>query len=108
MSNVTITDTVQFEEIINSLENSYNKIKDVAKNENKNKEQINGNDIWVGNAQNAMYNKYTILSNNFEKVDYSLRVYIKFLKKTLEDYELENKYISKNIDSIADNLDVNS
>ena len=108
MNNITITDSAQFEEVINSLEISYNVIKEILKKEIDNKERINKTDAWSGPAQEAMYDKYVKLSNNFEPIDYSLKLYIVFLKKTLEDYKRIEEEINKNIDILQDNLDVNS
>lgn len=107
-SRIVITDSGQFEEVINSLEDSYNKIKDIFSKEKSNKEEINGTDTWTGSAQEAMYGKYEQLSENFEPIEYSLEVYIKFLRKTLEDYIRVEEEISNNIDQIANELDVNS
>jgi hypothetical protein len=46
------------------------------------------------------------LSGNFGPILYSLDLYIKFLKKTLEDYTLAEKEIDKNVDGVAQALDV--
>lgn len=107
-SNIVITDSGKFEEIINSLEKSYNKLTEIFSNEDNNKEVINGTDVWTSGAQQALYNKYVLLSNSFKQIDYSLDIYIKFLKKTLEDYKMIENEINKNIDIISNELDVNS
>jgi hypothetical protein len=103
-----ITDLAQFEEIIQSLENSYSKIKDIFVKENENKELINSTDTWTGRAQSAMYEKYTKLSSNFSPIEYSIKLYILFLKKTLDEYEKINEEIGKNLDILENELDVNS
>ena len=108
MNNITITDSDKFAEVITSLENSYNKLVEIKENENINKETINATDVWTGNAQKSMYDKFDELINTYEKVDYSLDIYIKFLKKTLEDYKLINDEISKNIDKVENELNINS
>jgi len=108
MNNIVITDSEQFEEVIRSLELSFQNIKDIFTNELINIEEINGTDVWTGNAQTAMYDQFSLLSNNFEPIEYSLEVYINFLKKTLEDYRRVDEEISKNIDLISGKLDVNS
>ena len=108
MNKVIITDSIQFQEVINSLEESYNKIKDLFANQRKNAEEINGTDTWTGTASEVTYGKYKQLTENFEPIEYSLELYIKFLKKTLEDYTLAEKEINRNIDDIAQSLDVNS
>ena len=107
-NSIVITDSGQFEEVINSLEDSYNKLVDIFANEKNNKEEINETDTWTGNASQAMYGKYQALSENFTPIEYSLSVYIKFLKKTLEDYKRVEEEISTNIDMISEQLDVNS
>lgn len=108
MNSITITDSDKFEEVITSLESSYNKLKDIKENEKVNKEVINETDVWTGNAQKSMYNKFDELINIYEQVNYSLDIYIKFLKKTLEDYKLLNEEISRNIEKVENELNINS
>lgn len=108
MNSITITDSDKFAEVITSLEASYNKLKEIKENEKINKEVINATDVWTGDAQKAMYNKFGELINTYEQVDYSLEVYIKFLKKTLEDYKRLNEEISRNVDKVENELNINS
>ena len=108
MNNITITDSEKFAEVITSLENSYNKLREIKENENINKEVIDETDVWTSNAQKSMYNKFDELVNIYEQVDYSLDIYIKFLKKTLEDYTLINEEISRNIEKVENELNINS
>lgn len=103
---VVITNSAQFQEVIDSLEQSYNKLKDLFANQNKNKEHINGTETWTGATAQVMYDKYNQLSQNFGPIEYSLELYIKFLKKTLEDYTLMEQEVDKNIDAVAQELDV--
>ena len=107
-SGILITSYEQFEQVIQTIEGSYNKIKDIFSKEKNNKEVINKTEVWTGKAQEAMYDKYAMLAENFEPITYSLNVYIKFLKKTLEDYKKADQAISDNINKIAENLNVNS
>ena len=106
-NNIVITDSTQFEEIINALETSYNNLVNIFTNEQINIELINETDTWTSEAQKALYGKYTTLSGNYEKIQYSLEVYIKFLKKTLEDYKLADERINDNIEKIENELNVN-
>jgi hypothetical protein len=108
MNNITITDSDKFAKVITSLENSYNKLREIKENENINKEVIDETDVWTSNAQKSMYNKFDELVNIYEQVDYSLDIYIKFLKKTLEDYTLINEEISRNIEKVENELNINS
>ena len=108
MNNIVITNSGEFEDVITSLETSYSKIQDIFTSENNNKELINGTDTWTGRAQKAMYEKYTKLSDNFDPIEYSLKLYIVFLKKTIEEYKKVEEEIGKNIDILGNELDVNS
>ena len=108
MNGIVITDSGQFEEVITSIEDSYNKLKDIFAKEKNNKEEINETDTWTGNASQAMYGKYVELTENFTPIEYSLSVYIKFLKKTLEDYKRVEQEISNNLEVVAEQLNVNS
>lgn len=103
---LVITDSNRFEEVINSLEVSYKKIKDIIQNENKQAELINETEIWSGPCASSMYNKYRELNGNYELIDYSLDIYIRFLKKTLNDYKRIDEEISKNIENMETTLDV--
>ena len=103
---VVITDSAQFQEVINSLEESFKKIQDLFGNQRKNAEEINETDTWTGATAQAVYAKYIKLSENFGPILYSLDLYIKFLKKTLEDYTLAEKEINMNVDAVAQALDV--
>lgn len=106
MNKVVITDSAQFQEVINSLETSYNKLKDVFANQKKNAEEINSTDTWSGAAAGVMYNKYKLLTDNFSPIENSLEIYIKFLKKTLEDYTRLEQEITRNMEEMASNMDV--
>ncbi len=103
---VVITNSAQFQEVINSLEESFKKIEELFGNQKRNAEEINGTDTWTGATAEAVYEKYMKLSENFGPILYSLDLYIKFLKKTLEDYTLAEQEIDKNIDGVAQALDV--
>lgn len=105
---IEITDTEQFEEVINSFEKSFHTIKDLFGNQKNNAEKINGTDVWTGATAEVMYKKYKLLSDNFGPIEYSLELYIKFLKKTLEDYKRITQEIERNIDDMAQSLDVES
>lgn len=103
-----ITNSALFEEVVISLENSLSKIKDIFARQNKNKEIINGTDSWTGKAQSVLSSKYELLSQNFGPIEYSIDLYIKFLRKTLEDYKMADAAITKNMEEMASNMDVNS
>lgn len=103
-----ITNSAAFEAVVVSLENSLVKLTDVFENQNKNKDSINQTDSWTGQAQGALSEKYELLSRNFGPIEYSIDLYTKFLRKTLEDYKLAEQAIMKNMEELASKMDVNS
>ena len=105
---ITIKDSNKFQEIINLLENALKRVQNVIDSENKNVELINETDVWSGPSARSMYRKYRELNSNYVLIDYSLDLYVRFLKKTLEDYRRIEAEISKNTDEMASNLDVNA
>ena len=108
MNQVTIKETEEFREIINIIEKSYHKIMDICDHQRKNAEEINETDTWTGEAARAMYEYYTILNSNYDHIEYSLDLYIQFMRKSLEDYIRLNEEFNRNIDDISESLDVNS
>ena len=105
---IVIRNSEEFQEVINSMEQSLVRLIDISKNQEKNAERINETDVWSGATAKSMYEKYKMLNNNYPQVLDSLNIYIKFLKKTLEDYRRLVEEQEKNIDEMASNLDVNS
>ncbi len=108
MNNIRITNFGEFQNVINSLEISVKKIHDIFASEVKNSKEIDGTDTWNGNAQKALHTKYVELMKNFPPIEYSLDLYVKFLKKTLEDYTRLVQELDRNTNEMANSLDVNS
>lgn len=108
MDKVVITDSNAFQEVITSFESSKEVLKELFQRQNNNVERINETDAWSGAASKAMYGKYKELNSNYNHISYSLDLYIKFLKKTLEDYTRLEEEINKNMENVAHSLDVNS
>ena len=108
MNNIVITNSSEFQKIIDSLESSKNTITDLFDREKENVKNVNETDTWTGLSATAFYNKYVELNNNYDNITNSLDVYIRFLKKTLNDYTRLEKEINNNIDNVASSLDVNS
>ena len=104
--NLKIVSFAEFSEAIDELTEEYIKLKDIFRNQKKNAEKINETDTWTGEAQRAMYAKYMELNSNYDPIEYSLEVFIKFLIKTRDDYTLISKAIEKNIEDFAETLDV--
>ncbi len=106
--NLKIKNFSEFEEAVKELTDSYLKLKDLFANQKRNAEKVNQTDVWTGASQDAMYNKYKMLNDNYDPIEYSLELYIKFLNKSKEDYLLINQAIAKNVDEFEKSLDVNS
>ena len=105
---IVITDSALFQEVIDSLEGSKKRLTDAFLRQTNNVERINETDAWTGITARKMYEKYNELNNNYASIEYSLELFIKFLKKTLEDYTRIEEELGKNMENIASSLDVNS
>ena len=68
--------------------------------------RINETDTWSGKTAKVMYEKYKMLNDNYSHIEYSLELYIKFLKKSLEDYIRLNAEFTNNMEETAEALDV--
>lgn len=108
MSNVVITNSSEFEQIINNLEHSFIKINDIYADEEKRIEIINKTNIWTSKTQETLYDKLQLLSKNYAPIEEATRIYIKFLRETLADYKRFERTTDQNILQNTDNLDVNS
>ena len=108
MNRIVITDSAQFEEVISTFEQVLPRIKDIFANEVRNMEEINATSTWSGDTQEVIYNKYKMLSNNFNPIEDSLQLYINFMKKTLSDYKSMEAHIDRSAIENSIELDVNS
>lgn len=108
MNKIVITNSMQFEEVINTFEQVLTRVKDIFENEKKNAEEISGTSTWTCMTQEVIYSKYKLLSNNFDPIEESLQLYINFMKKTLEDYKAIEAHIEKNAEVSNVQLSVNS
>ena len=107
-SDMVITSMTDFEAIIDEFENSCNVIRNIIDNEQKNCNKLTGTGVWQGKAADSIIEKYALLNSNYEQIDYSLQIYTGFLRKTAEDYKLLLEEQDKNIEAMANSLDVNS
>ena len=107
MSKVVITDTNRFESIIGDLENTLPTIEDVFASQNNNYRTIDGTDVWKGETQEVISNKYDDLTKNYEPICDSLRNYIKFLKITVSNYKNYENTVNKTIENNETELNVN-
>ena len=108
MSMITITNSQEFESIINKIEKSSLRIESLFNEEGKTFENINETDIWTGKAQGIIYNKYKDLEKNFAPIEETLQIYVAFLRNTLDSYKQLEENIMKNTETNENNLDVNS
>lgn len=107
MSNIVIENTDDFEQIIRNLENTLPDIEFIFNYVDKSIENINGNELWYGKAQETFCNKYKEFRENYTIVNESFENYIKFLKIVVSNYKKALKQINNNIENNSDNLNVN-
>ena len=105
---IVITDSAKFQEAIDKIDGAKKRLTDAFLRQSKNAERINETKVWTGITAKKMYEKYSELNNNYASIEYSLELYVKFLKKTLEDYTLLNQMLTNNMENMADSLNVNS
>lgn len=108
MSMITITNSEKFEAIINKIEQSSLRISALFSEEGKIFENINATDIWTGKAQKVVYNKYKDLEKNFAPIEETLKIYVAFLKNTLDSYKRHEENVINNTEINEFNLDINS
>ena len=105
---IRINDSGKFESIIGNIEQSANKIAEIFERANTNMEKINGTDTWSGPTQEECYNKYKELSGNYGNINKSLTTYVNFLRQTISDYIKTEHALGSDINTNANNFDVNS
>ena len=108
MNQITITDSAQFEDVIKTFEQTLFKIQDIFANERRNIEEINGTSTWTSETQKVIYEKFKLLEKNFSPIEQSLKIYINFMKKTLQDYKNIEAHIDRSAQESSVQLDVNS
>ena len=108
MNRIEITDNAQFRAIIREMKESAKKISDIFDRETHDYEIINATDTWTGRSQEATYNQLKKLSLNYDPIRYSLALYIRFLEKTIDDYELMEKAINDNAEEFSEELNINT
>lgn len=65
------------------------------------------NEIWSGNTNEAMYNRFIEFEKFFPKMNVSLANFTKFLRITNENYLNAENTINNDIDKNIENLNVN-
>ncbi len=107
MNRIEISDNAQFKEIIQEMKDSSKKISDIFDRETQDYEKINGTDTWTSRSQRATYDQLKKLSHNYDPIRYSLALYIRFLEKTIDDYEKLEQAINDNAEEFNEELKVN-
>ena len=105
---ITITDAQKFEEIINRMEATLQKLTDTFERDKVNTRRIDKTDVWTGKSQEALCEKHRELEKNYAPIERSIRIYIKFLKKVLADYIALDQRINSRAEQQSVELDVNS
>ncbi len=109
MNQIVIKDSAKFEEVINNIEKELPSIQNTFQSQRRNSEDMSGTDVWKGQAQEKLYEKYKQLEQNFTPIEKTISIYVRFLRKTLEDYKMLEQNLNARIDEYSGNqLDVNS
>ena len=109
MNKITITDTAKFEEVINNIEAILPSIQNTFQSQRRNSEGMAGGSTWKGQSQEKLYEKYKTLETNFAPIEETIGIYIRFLRKTLEDYKALEESLNAKVDEYSGNqMDVNS
>ncbi len=108
MNDIVITNFNDFEKSISVFKESLDKIEEIFDKQDKTVEQINSTEIWTGQIQKTIYNKYIELHENYELIEDALSTYIRFMQKVLSDYKKLEETIDKNASDNAVQLDINS
>ena len=108
MSNdVVITDTNEFERIVNELEKTLPDFEDTFSLQDKNFSMIDGTDNYRGMTQEVISEKYRAVKNNYQSINEALINYVKFLKITIRKYKEYEQKMNEAIDKNVEELNVN-
>ena len=107
LSNITITNSLEFEQIIKNLKESLDRMKDCFNSETNLMKKIDNTEIWTGEVQSIVYSKYMEISKCYDPVVESLSIYIKFLETVINNYKNEESAINRSVENNLENLDVN-
>jgi phage-related protein len=107
--NLKITKINDFDDVINNINGSINRIRNLFDEEEKSVNIFLENPhAWSGNAKDSAGEKYAELSSTHPTIIESLDNFINFLVNTSSNYKLLNESILSDIENKIDNLDVNS
>ena len=107
--NVTITSINEFDTIVNNLNNSLNRIKELFGEEQKGINSFLENpQSWSEKAKNKASEKYSEISDMYPSITQSLDNFVSFLVNTSASYKRFEQEVNNNIDSNETMLDVNS
>lgn len=108
MSRIVITNSNQFESIIEKFEEGITNLEIAFEKQNENFDLIESKEIWKGDLQEAVSDKYNELSDKYDTIISSLRTFSDFMSESLSSYkEFERKTNSAQEENSAE-LDVNS
>lgn len=108
MNRIEISDPEKFEEIINRLEALVPSFQNTFQSQRRNSIEMSGGETWKGKSQEALYGKYQLLEKNFAPIEEGYGIYIRFLRKTLEDYKALDKQLEAKAEESSNQLNVNS
>ncbi len=99
--------SVAIKEIADNMQNTKDRIKDIFDNIDELMMNVNDNDNWKGNTNEAFINRYKELKEYFPKIIEGINTYGIFLDNVSTNYEYKENDIKNNIENNDINLDVN-
>ena len=103
-----ISSIEQFDSIVNNLNNSISRIKDIFNEEKNGANTIfNSSDVWKGKAQESAASKYNEMSSNYQSVTQTLENFVKFLSTASSSYKAFDNSVNRNIEDNLSSLNVN-
>ena len=108
MTKSIIINEQSFQDEITRFETSINNIKDYLDKIDKEMDNIDGNnDTWKSKVATNIHDDHLELKKRFNNINTELSSYLSFLKKTLEDYKIQENNINTAIENNSSLLDVN-
>lgn len=105
---IRIDNSDEFERIISSMTLHLKNLETIFENETNNMERINETEIWTGETQREIYNKYQELTKNYPPILEGVKTYINLMQKTIDDYKKLDTYRDNVANENSTELDVNS
>jgi len=109
MSTISITNSVEFDDVVLKLNDSLNRIRDIFNEDGRTMaDLLDDPRTWSGKAKNKTEEKYREFASYYPSITESLENFIVFLANTSESYKALEQSIDRSAEENASNLTVNS